>query len=372
MLEKVSKILLVRADRIGDVVLTTPAITAIRKRYPKAKIVACINKSVENVLDANPDLDQLLLFHKKQYGGVWGFFRLYRAIRKERFEVVVCFQSTFRLSFAIFLSFIPYRIGPLSKWWSWLFYNMGIRQNRSNVEMHEADYNIQLLRDLGISVSHTHEKTQVYVKEKYKEVAKTFFADRGIQKKYKTIAIHPGMGNSALNWPEEYYVQLARALCKEYNIIITGGPTEKDLVDRVLQKISQKQSYDMDLPILTQYVGKGALGEFAAILDQCDGVVAPSTGPMHLAIALKKKVLTFFSPIQVQSGVRWGPYIKNFGTQLGVSPDDQASILVPDVNCGEIFKCALTACVYYPCMPRVSVKSAELQLRTLLEGKEVQ
>jgi ADP-heptose:LPS heptosyltransferase len=92
---------------------------------------------------------------------------------------------------------------------------------------------------------------------------------------------------------------------------------------------------------------------------------------MHLAVALGKKVITVFSPIKVQSAVRWGPYGVPSGSNLGISPNDQVSVLVPDVNCGEDFKCALSGCIYYPCMPRISVEDAETQLLALLEGGSV-
>jgi ADP-heptose:LPS heptosyltransferase len=115
-------------------------------------------------------------------------------------------------------------------------------------------------------------------------------------------------------------------------------------------------------------VGEKGLAETIALLNACDGVVAPSTGPMHIAVALGKKVVSVFPPIKVQSAVRWGPYGVGLGTNLGLSPSDQASVLVPDVTCGEDFRCALSACIYYPCMPRVSVEDVEAQVLALLEG----
>jgi ADP-heptose:LPS heptosyltransferase len=192
--------------------------------------------------------------------------------------------------------------------------------------------------------------------------------EKGLSKKYKTIAIHPGMSGSALNWPEQHYIALGRQLVRRYNILITGGPGEEALVDRVYQGISKNQSHVPDQPMFSKFLGVKGLEEMIAIIDQCDGLVAASTGPMHLAVALGKKVITVFSPIRVQSAVRWGPYGVSCGSNLGVSPDNQCSILVPDVNCAEDFKCALAACIYYPCMPRISVEDAEAQVLSLLEG----
>lgn len=125
------------------------------------------------------------------------------------------------------------------------------------------------------------------------------FEEKGLSRAHKTIAIHPGMAGSALNWPESHYVALARRLIRRYNVIITGGPGEIALVERVFNGIARQQTYAPDQPIFTRYVGEKGLGDMIAILSQCDGLVAPSTGPLHLAVALGKKVVSrFFRPLK--------------------------------------------------------------------------
>lgn len=371
MLKNISRILVVRTDKIGDVVLTTPAIAALRKKLPDAYLVGLTSPTAADVYRLNPHLDSYLILDPKNFDGLFGFFRLVKKIRKEKFQAAIVMQTKMPVALALLLAGIRYRIGPLSKWWSWLLYSHGRRQNRSAVEMHEADYNIQLLREFDITVADTWEKTYLNVDEDMRRQALRFFVEKGLSKKYKTVAIHPGMAGSALNWPESHYVALARHLVKKYNILITAGPSEAALADRIFQAIARNQNYDPDQPMFTKFVGEKSLGEMIAILDQCDAVVAPSTGPMHLAVALGKKVVSIFSPIKVQSAVRWGPYGINMGTNLGVDPKDQASVLVPDVNCGENFKCALSACIYYPCMPRVAVEDVETQILALIEGGSV-
>jgi ADP-heptose:LPS heptosyltransferase len=206
------------------------------------------------------------------------------------------------------------------------------------------------------------------VSEEARREALRFFGEKGLSRRFKTVAIHPGMAGSALNWPEGHYIHLGRRLVRRYNVLVTGGPGEEALVERVFQGIARQQSFTPDSPTFSKYVGEKGLAETIAILEQCEGVVAPSTGPMHLAVALSRLVVTIFPPIKVQSAVRWGPYGVPTGTNLGIEPKDRASVLVPDVNCGEEFRCALSACIYYPCMPRVSVDDVETQLLALLEG----
>jgi heptosyltransferase III len=371
MPNKSTRILLVRTDKIGDVVLTTPAIAALRQKIPAAHLVGLVSPMAAEVYRMNPHLNSHIVLDPALYTGFLGFWRLVRRLRQEKFQAAIAFQTKMPVAFALLFAGIRYRIGPYSKWWSWLCFNVGRRQNRSAVEMHEADYNIQLLKEFGITVADTWEKTYLNVDDEARRSALRFFVEKGLSRRHKTVAVHPGMAGSALNWPEGHFISLARRLIRHYNVIVTGGPGEAALVERVFQGMVRQQNYAPDQPVFTKYVGEKGLGEMIALLNECDGVVAPSTGPMHLAVALGKKVVSVFPPIKVQSAVRWGPYGIPMGTNLGISPEDKASVLVPDVNCAEDFRCALSACIYYPCMPRISVDDVETQLLALVEGGAV-
>lgn len=159
MLNDASRILVVGTDKIGDVVLTTPAIAALRKKFPEAKIVGLVSPVAAEVYASSPHLSEHIVFDPGLHMGFLGFWRLVCAhLRRDKFQAVVVFQTRKRVAFALLLSGIPHRIGPYSKWWSWLCYNHGRRQTRSAVEMHEAEYNIQLLRNFGLTVAATRKK----------------------------------------------------------------------------------------------------------------------------------------------------------------------------------------------------------------------
>ncbi|NUM87798.1 MAG: glycosyltransferase family 9 protein, partial [Bdellovibrionales bacterium] len=235
MFKGVDRILVVRTDKIGDVLLTTPAIAALRRQFPAARIVGMVSEVAADVYRSNPHLNDVIVLDPAEYLGFGGLIRLMGRIRREKFQIAVTFQTGFRVALALRFGGIPYRIGPLSKWWSWLVFNLGRRQIRSAVEMHEADYNIQLLRDFGISVIHTREKTHLKVDGECRTKAEDTFRKLGIQRRFRTVALHPGMAGSALNWPETHYIALGRRLLQRYNVLVTGGPGEQALVDRVVQ-----------------------------------------------------------------------------------------------------------------------------------------
>ena len=370
MSKAIKKVLFIRSDNMGDVILTTPAITALKKTHPSVDIVFALKKHNMDLVKENPDISQVIPYDDLPYRGFLGFFHLLKVVIAHRFQVVIASHSTFHLSLLVFLARIPRRISPLAKWWSFLFFNKGIRQRRSEVEMHEAEYNLQLLRDLGVPMLGSKFKTALYLSSKMKEKGKNFFQAHSLMNQYKTVAIHPGSSGSSLNCPKEHYVKIGKNISKEYNVLITGGPKEEDLVNTIFEEISENHHYDSRTPNISKYLGKEGVGELMGVLGQCHAMLAPSTGPMHMAVALGKKVVTVFSPIRVQSALRWGPYGVPFATILGASPEDQASVLVPSVNCTEGFKCALSACIHYPCMPLIRVEDIEEHLHTLLKDVE--
>jgi ADP-heptose:LPS heptosyltransferase len=105
-----------------------------------------------------------------------------------------------------------------------------------------------------------------------------------------------------------------------------------------------------------EYGGRDAAGiDFlAALMSKASVVVAPSTGPLHVAVAVGTPVVTFYPPVRVMSALRWGPYLND---------EEHSSVLVPDVYCGQAFKCRGSLCHYYPCMRSLTVEGALDQVR---------
>lgn len=366
------RILVVRPDRLGDVLLSTPVLEALRLHFPNAKNTLMVQSAVLPLLKGLSSVDHSLIYSPKgRHAGFRGFLRLLSDLRRRKFQIAVVLQSQWRISFAIWLARIPVRIGPLSKVHSYLCFNYGVRQHRSQVEMHEADYNLQLLAKLGIRVGSCSLSTQVFVGEEVRKSALDWLISHGWSKEKKTVLIHPGMGGSALNWPETYYQELAVALLQlGHQIVVTGGPLEKELIARfrtglgdlknrvLFYESTSPRSHAPNAPSGTQNTGD-SIDFFAALCTHVNVVVAPSTGPLHVAVALGKRVVTFYPPIRVQSALRWGPYVQDEST---------ASILVPEVYCGQEFDCLGSLCNYFPCMKGLTVKRAVKEVQAQLSA----
>jgi lipopolysaccharide heptosyltransferase II len=363
--DKKLKFLVVRPDRIGDVVLSTPVIDALKRAYPGSEIHFLAQDFVIPVLRHHHNLDRVIVYRPNtNHFGILGFFRLVQALRREKYDVAITLQVNFKVSFAIFLAGIKYRIGPYSKIYSFLFFNKGMRQNRSMVAMHEADYNLMLLRKFGIKTPTRVFNPHIVVDADAKERMRKYVQAQGIEDNKKMVVIHPGMGGSALNWPYGYYADLARRCAQEgFYVYITGAFREKELVAKVVEEamvgleLEQKQK-------IKAFIGENSdtgLSNFIALLSLAQVVVAPSTGPLHIAVALGKKTVSLYPPIKVQSAIRWGPYYDD---------DSKHVVFVPEALCGQDFKCIGQKCPFYYCMERISVEDVFEAVKNHCEGNQ--
>lgn len=338
------RLLVVRTDRLGDVVLSIPAIEVLKRFYPKSHLGVMVQPRVAPVLLGLPFIDEVIEVDPEAPLKLHG-----------KWDLALVLQPRFKTLWALRRMGVKHRLGPLSKWYSFLLLTAGLRQRRSKVEMHEVDYNLQLLRLLGIEVGTRTVLPKVAVSaEAEAEVGQWWEQQGGDLGLGKWVAIHPGMGGSALNWPEENYLKLADSLLTEgVGVIVTGGPTEQGILDRFEGALKSRHGARV------RFFGGARASDvqrLAAIYQKSRVVVAPSTGPLHVAAAVGARVVSLYPPIRVQSALRWGPYVAEWP---GREDESKASVLVPQVHCGQDFKCRGQACPYYPCMSTLGVTQAQ-------------
>lgn len=286
------RILLVRTDRIGDLISVTPAIEVLRKNFPKAYIAVLVSRYASAVLKDTPGVDEIII--KK------GFFETLREVRAKKFDTAVVFFLDFYAGLLTFLARIPVRVGPVSKIWA-LFLNRRIKQNRSSVERHEVDFNLDLLKPLFVFFYPAVPK--IYVPKKQENKAKKYLREKlGILPSEPFIIVHPGSKGSAKNWPAAHYalfLQNAARKFPKYKFLLTGGPEEKKLIKNMAVAAGPRVS------VLKENI---PLEDFIAVINECKLFVSNSTGPLHIAVALGKKTLSFYPMLKGCMPFRWGPY----------------------------------------------------------------
>ena len=288
------RLLLVRPDKIGDVVLTTPAVAAVRERFPEAFVAFLCRSYAAPVLERNPGVDEILRCDED--GSAWA---LSRRLRKLRFDASLHFYLDGRCEAAAFLARIPARIGPFSKA-SALFLNRRVRQDRSEVAKHEAEYNLDLVRQIGADGSPRAPRVFLSATEleRGREIVRLLTG----RPDARPVVIHPGSAGSVQNWPLAGFLELGKRVADaKVPVIFTAGRGEEAIAERA-RRIAGPE-------LFVAPAGGLSLRELAAVLAQARLVVSNSTGPLHIASALGARTLSFYPHRpKVTSAKRWGPF----------------------------------------------------------------
>ncbi len=312
------KFLIIRTDRIGDVVLSLPVAQTIREQVPDAEIHMMIREPITELISAQPFIDEVIPYTSN------GIRQAIRTLRIQHYDIAILLHPTLPLSLELFLARIPQRIGTGFRWYSFLF-NRRVYEHRQPSENHEISYNLGMLHTLGIDEALR--PPILSVMEKEKENARALLASRNIDWE-NFIVIHPGLGGSTLPWPEQSYGKLVSLLEERtnYGILLTGTNKESMNNERIMGRNARRAKNLAGMTNLTQ---------LAAIISLAKMVISVSTGPMHIASATKTPVVAFFSPAQVTRKTRWAPLTK-------------ALIFEPPVPYCQ--RCKREKCHYYNCM----------------------
>ncbi len=325
-----AKILIIRPDRIGDVVLSTPVLTSIRRARPGWKISVLVKPLVAPLLEGHPDVDEVMRLDTSEKPSFCNTRGLAGRIRSGGFDAAIHLFSDFWISLAVWRAGVPWVAGPASKIAA-IFYDKRVVQNRSKGGRHEADHNLDLLAPLGIPPIR---KTSVAAKEGFAPPPGLLAVGK------RSVGVFPGMGGSARNWKPANFARLADILAGEgMNVILICGPGGEPLLSEV---------WSLTKSAPARFVCPG-LKELASFIKMLDCFVAPSTGPLHMATAVATPAVGIYCPIRVCLPERWGP----------IGEKDAA--LRPDVPVCE--KCVPARCEQYDCMDKLEPERVAAAVR---------
>jgi heptosyltransferase III len=336
-------VLVVRTDRIGDVVLTLPMVSVLRERLPNAQISLLLRSYTQELVDGFEGLNQILSYD--QAGANKGFFRMLAELRAQKFDLVVVSHPTFRIAALILCARIPTRVGSGYRWYSFLF-NRRVFEHRRTAAKHEAEYNISLLQAIGIKEQGV-PRVALPISEHSNNAAATVLQNVGIGLSDPFIVLHPGSGGSARDWSADNFGALARRLSEdEFKVVVTGTEAEKALVVRV---VSGSRFTALAAP------GGMSLKVLAALIGRAQLFISNSTGPLHIAAATGTPVIAFYPPIRECSPQRWGPLT------------EQKIVFTAENN--SCPRCKGGPCQGNDCMDQITVEAVLEAARSLLAHK---
>jgi len=313
-------ILISRCDSIGDVVLTLPMAGLIKARFPKARVIFLGRTYTRDVVALCEHVDEFLNYDELKH--------LPRAEQIEVFkklnaEVILHVFPKKEIALLAEQAGIPLRIGTLSRLYHWYTCNRKLHLPRKNSELHEAQLNIKLLGPLGMNTNlQPSEIASCYGFSKVPELTEKFKSL--LDDKRFNLILHPKSKGSAREWGLDNFQTLFHLLPQyKYKVFVSGTKEDGE----------QMKDWLKLNPQVTDITGTMSLKEFIAFIAASDGLVAASTGPLHIAAALGKTAIGLFAPMRPIHPGRWKP--------LGV----KAAALVMDKKCSDCRKSNFCHCI---------------------------
>ncbi len=308
------KIAISRTDNIGDVVLSLPMAGLLKQVMPNATIAWIGKTYTRDLIAACRHVDEFY-----DIGELTANPDLLKSARPDAIVHVFPHRELAKIAAQVR---IPLRIGTSHRWFHWLYCNRLVHLGRKNSPLHEAQLNIRLLKPLlgkdlivplqeitglygfsapNLPIAHLPEKT--------------------------FVILHPKSKGSAREWPVANYLNLAQLLEKQgIDCAVTGTVAEGDIIRQSCPELLQQAN-------VHDFTGKLNLAQLIALIEKSLGLVACSTGPLHIAAALGKPAIGIYSPMHPIHPGRWAPV----GTR--------AEVLALNKNCQACKRSGNCACI---------------------------
>ena len=320
------RILIARTDRIGDLVLSTPVIKALREKYPNSYIAMICSPNTRDIVEGNPYLDEVITYDKeRKHKSGAQTFKFAKNLKKKGFDLAIILHPANRVHLITYLAGIPRRLGYDRKMGFLL--TDKIPHTKQLGLKHELEYNFDLLQYLGIEVKD--KELFMPIKDESEIFVEEMFARSGIKKTDKILAIHPCASCPSRIWLAERFAHVADILARKYGfkIVVVAGPGD---IDKAQGVIKNMRCSAVDLS------GKISLSQLASVLKRCALLISNVSGPAHIAAALGVPVVSIFSASQAGlSPRRWEP----IGKKTKVLHKQVGCIECLAHNCKKEFAC---------------------------------
>lgn len=340
-----SRLLVVMPSWIGDAVMATPCLRALRQLYPEAHVTALARQSVRPVLDACPWIDRVATMRSKAKDGTsrTGTFTLARRLAAAKFDTAVLLPNSFRSALIVMLAGVPRRVGYDRDGRGFLLTDRLVprRQLGSFVPVPTRDYYLGLARYLG--AREVDPGMQLFTRPEHDQEADRLLTQAGRKTDQPFVVITPGASfGSAKMWPPDRFAAVADQCVDQLGalVAVAGAPRERPVLDRVVSAARR--------PVLDLARMSVDLALFKSVMRRTSLVITNDTGPRHIAAAMNVPVVTLFGP----TDPAW--------TEIGFTLERQIMV---SVECGP---CQLKRCpLDHRCMtqihaPTVLERAAEL------------
>lgn len=282
--QAVHKILIVQTAFLGDVILTTPLLPALKKLFPETQIHFVTIPAAENILQNNPHLSRVLIYDKRGVQrGIGGLWKMAGKLRAEKFDTAIVPHRSVRSALLVRLAGIPRRIGFDTSAGSFLFNRLTVyRQND-----HEIERNLHLLETLG-SPAGQKVLPEIYPDQQDRDIVLGWLTEMPNPPQSPFITLAPGSVWNTKRWPAAYWSELADRLNQlGYRVVLVGSKQDKFLAEEIRATAKSE---------LLNAMGEFTLRQSAELIRRAALLICNDSAPTHIGVAVRTPVLTIFGP----------------------------------------------------------------------------
>lgn len=296
-------ILVIDFGQLGDVVLSLPALSAIRERFPAARITVAVGLPAASIIeltdsaDATLPVDRVLLRDGPKLRSIWKIMRLVKKVRRARFDFVIDLHSLHETNLLGFLSGAPTRLFSRRPGRSLdRLSNFRPRPPLEDPNQHAVDRYLSSLSPLGIEDAPRLPSLQKRAADD--AAVEQMLSEGKADLNAPLVGLFPGAGHPGRRWPLAQFVEVARRLVREdgAQVVLFAGPEEGELV----------QEMRAAFPRSTVILDRLTIPQLAAALSRLSVFVSSSTGPMHLAAAMRTPLVLLFHRLTPDSFIPVG------------------------------------------------------------------
>jgi ADP-heptose:LPS heptosyltransferase len=297
--EKINKILLINLQGIGDIVMTTPFLTALRKEFPNAEIHYLCYKGNGDLLEGDKRINKIL---KRKEDNIFSrdFLNTMKEIEQNKYSLVINLFPAQHSALLAVLSNAPYKLGNL--------YSTASTSNNLRVKRKEKTW------DGRKNAKNIAEQLEL---EEYNEAALDINVSNETKKKW--IGINPNATWISKNWPDEYWRMFIEKLLKEreykkHHIVLFGGPNDKEHTEKIKEEVQKRVSIE-DRKRIQNIAGKLQLKQTAAALEKMALFITTDSGLLHIAAAVGTKTIGLFgctNPDILVRGNKWVEIVSRY------------------------------------------------------------
>lgn len=283
-------ILVIKLRYLGDVLLATPTLHALKTAYPASRLTVLVNRGTEEILRANPDVDEIIPLDR---GSIVQQSRFVREIRRRRFDTVMDLTDGDRAAFLTWISGAAVRIGfNAEDRWTGRCYTTVVSGDPG---AHRIERDLAVLAPLGVSVRDR--VPRIWLTPEDDARVEQLIGQLGIARDRPWVVVQPGARYWFKAWPPERFAELADRLNDRFGcqVLVGGSPQEAVLTQAVVTRAKSR---------LLSIAGRSDVRTLAALLKRSALFVGNDTGAMHIAAAVGTPVVGLFGP---SNPMEWGP-----------------------------------------------------------------